>query len=220
MVVFDECPNPDSVTVLLHGVSGKHDEQASTTVRKGAAAAAVASGRSPRRGGVVPGGGAPEIQIAAAVRDRATAEDSRSQLALTAYADATERLVFGLAKNAGLDPLDTLSDVRARSGIGAADGAGTGGRNVDGDGAIGLVLPSGAIDDVVSAGILDPVATRLRCFEAAVDVASMILRIDDAIDSTDTMTPSEPGDTIYDEHAEKHHDYLEEKDDDETIWDT
>lgn len=205
ILVFDGCCDPESVTVLLQGASGQTKDQAATTIRKGATATAIARGLTPQVGGVVPGGGAPEMQIATAVRGRATAEDSRSQLALEAFADATERLVFVLAKNSGLDPLDTVSELRARE------------TTSDDAIQIGLNLPTGTVTDVLDAGILDPVATRMNCYETAVDVAVMILRVDDAIDAIATQTPTDPDDTIYDDEAEKHHEYLEEHDD--TRWD-
>ncbi|ELY65518.1 TCP-1/cpn60 chaperonin family protein [Natrinema versiforme] len=204
IVVFDDCPEPASVTVMLRGVRGQLAEQATTEVRKAAAAVAAANGHGIARPGVLPGGGAPELQVARTVREAAPGVDSRTQLALEAFADAADGFVSLLARNAGLDPQTTLATLRART-----DG--------DATASVGLSLPDGAITDAFAAGIVDPLDVRLGCYEAAVEVATMILRVDDAIDATFGKEPTEPGDAIYDEHAEKHQDHLEETED--TIWD-
>ncbi|ELY40953.1 TCP-1/cpn60 chaperonin family protein [Natronorubrum sulfidifaciens] len=204
MVVFDDCPDPESVTFLLHGVHGQLGEQAATEVRKAVAAVATATGETAAPAGVLPGGGATELEVARELRAAALEADGRAQLAFEAFADATERFVSTLARNAGMDPLTTLTNLREAT------------TNTTNGTAPGLVLPTKEIDDVLDAGVLDPTGVRRRCYRHAVDVALLVLRVDDAIDATFTDEPTEPGDAIYDEHAERHQEYLEERDD--TIW--
>jgi thermosome len=70
-------------------------------------------------GGVIPGGGAPETAIAAHVRDQTASIEGRRQLAVEAFADAVDILPRTLAKNAGMDPIDALVDLRSRhDGVG------------------------------------------------------------------------------------------------------
>ncbi|MGM0389966.1 MAG: TCP-1/cpn60 chaperonin family protein [Natrinema limicola] len=204
MMVFDECPDPESVTFLLRGVHGQLGEQAATELRKAVAAVATANGETIGPSGVLPGGGATELEIASSLRAAALDADGREQLAFEAFADATEQFVSTLARNAGMDPLTTLTNLREAT-TNATNGT-----------TPGLVFPAKKIDDVLEAGLLDPTATRLRCYQHAVDVALLVLRVDDAIDATFTDEPTEPGDAIYDEHAEHHQEYLDERDD--TIW--
>jgi archaeal chaperonin len=202
MMVFDDCPDPESVTFLLHGVHGQLGEQAATEIRKAAGAVAIANGQTRAPGGVVPGGGATEVQIAQRIREVAPSVDSRGQLALESFAKATEHLVSALARNAGMDSLTTLTDLQE---LNTRNGT-----------TPGLVLPEQQLDDAWNAGVFDPLGVRLSAYERAVDVALLVLRVDDAIDATFTKEPTQPGDAIYDEHTEKHQDYLEERDD--TIW--
>lgn len=204
MMVFSECLDPDSVTFLLHGVHGQLGEQAATEIRKAVAAVATANGDTRGPPGVLPGGGATELELANALRDAALDANGREQLALEAFADATERFVSTLARNAGMDPLTTLTNLREAT-TNATNGT-----------TPGLVLPDKQVDDVLEAGLLDPTGIRLRCYRHAVDVALLVLRVDDAIDATFTDEPTDPGDAIYDEHAENHQEYLDERDD--TIW--
>lgn len=202
MIVVDECDNPASVCILLRGMTGHLGEQATTDVRKAVAAVATAAGERAARPGVVPGAGAMEMTIARQVRTAAVERDSRAQLSMSAFASATERLVAQLARNAGADPIDVVSTLQA-----AHD---------RGEKATGIRLPSGTLEDAYSAGIFDPVDTRLRVYRSATAVANQILRIDDAIDAVDITEPAGPDEAIYDEPAEQHMDYLKEHDD--TRW--
>lgn len=205
IVTFADCPDPESVTVLLRGSWSDLADETTRELRKATAAVATARGDSERPGGVVPGGGAVDVAIAREVRAGAPADHSRSQLAMEAFADAVEAIPWGLAKNGGLDPLDTVADLRA---------------SANGHAATGLLFPGGDIGNAVDAGVLDPYATRNDGYGTAVQVANLILGIDDAIDAEFSKEPADSDDVIFDDHAEKHADHLEEKGTEGTIWDS
>jgi len=196
MIVVEECPDPGSVAVVLRGVSGQLAEQATTDCRKATMAVAAADGLGVREPGVVPGGGATEIGIADAIRERALTTGSREGLVLDAVADSVDDLTRTLGRNAGLDPLSVVADVRSAQRAGTPTA--------------GVVLPNRKVADVVAAGVLDPLAVRLEAYETAFQVAIFLLRIDDAMDATFTREPAGPDDAIYDERAEKHMDWLDE----------
>ncbi|PNW65275.1 UNVERIFIED_CONTAM: thermosome subunit, partial [Euhalothece sp. KZN 001] len=63
-------------------------------------------------GAVVPGGGAPETALSLSLRDFADSVGGRQQLAVEAFADALDIVPRTLAENAGLDPIDSLVDLR------------------------------------------------------------------------------------------------------------
>ncbi len=203
IVVVDDCAQPESVTALLCGSWGDIAAEATREFRKAARAVATARGEGASPAGVVPGGGAVDAGIARDVRTAAPARASREQLAMDAFADAVERVPFGLAKNSGLDPLSTVADIRAGADAGGYD--------------MGLVLPDGRVGDVTAAGVLDTYATKLQGYRTAVEIAGLVLRIDDALDATFTKEPAGKDDVIYDERAETHEEYLD--DTDGTIWD-
>jgi chaperonin GroEL (HSP60 family) len=204
IVVFDGCRNPTSMTVFLHGNGGQLRDEATRQLRTATAAVASARGEHGRPAGVVPGGGAVDIGVARDVRAAASSESSRTQLAMNAFADAIERLPYGLAKNAGMDPLETIADLRAAAGKTGYD--------------TGLLLPDADVTDVVEHGVLDPFAVKSRSYATAVEVAGTVLRIDDAIDAETSREPSDEGDAIFDDHAEKHQDHLDEHGTEDTIW--
>ncbi|MGQ3412500.1 TCP-1/cpn60 chaperonin family protein [Natrinema sp. LN54] len=204
IVVFDGCRNPDSMTVFLRGNWGELNSEAARQLRKATAAVASARGEHGRSAGVVPGGGAADIGVARDVRAAAPGTGSRPQLAMDAFADAVERIPYGLAKNAGLDPISTLADLRE-----AASNTGY---------ETGLVLPEGVVTDVEERGVLDPFALKTWIYVTAVEVAGAVLRIDDAIDAKTSREPADEGDVIFDDHAEKHRDHLDEHGTDGTVW--
>lgn len=201
--VFEGCEEPDSVTALICGVASGSGDEVARGIRKGTAAVALATGERGDTPGVVPGGGSVDVGVARDVRRAARKHGSREQLAMTAFADAVERVPYGLATNAGLDPLTTVPDLRAAA---------------DGGYATGLVLPAGTIGDVSTEGVLDPLAARRDSYVTAVSVAETVLRVDDAIDADVPQEPADKGDAIYDDSAEKHQDHLEEHGTEGTVW--
>ena len=199
VVIFDECPSPESVSVLLRGVSGQVADQAAMAVRKAAFAVGLADGRTRSPAGVVPGGGAVHLQTAEAVTDATGGVADRRHLALEAYADSLERVVATLVRNGGLDPLDIVPEIRATQHAGIETA--------------GIVFPEGEVADCLEAGILDPVATVHDAYQYATAVAILLLRIDDAIDSVTTQEPTtDTDDVIYDEPAERQRETLEDRD--------
>lgn len=199
LVVFDDCAEGGAACALLYGAWGELGTGATRTLRKAAAAVATARGDDDNRAGVVPGGGATESGVAAAARDHATSLDGREQLVVESFADAVETVVFSLAKNAGLDPLTVRPDLRAAN----ADGAAT----------HGVSLPDGDIVDAVDAGILDPLSIRRQCYVSAVEVASLLVGIDAAVDATFSEPEPDPDDANYTDAADQQQSYLSKHDD-------
>ena len=195
ILVFDECKSPESVAVLLMGVQDRLAEEAAIQFRKATKAVAIAAGEGQFQYGVLPGGGATEVQIARDVDRRGRGLDDRPHLAAEAYAGAVRRLVGRLAKNAGLNPLSTVPDLRAAHEEGQM---------------AGFVFPQGTIEDPRHAGVLDPAGFREPVFTSAVEVANLLLGIDDALDAIFNETPTGPDEAIYDEPAERHQEYLKE----------
>jgi chaperonin GroEL (HSP60 family) len=117
-------------------------------------------------GEVVPGGGLVELGIAERLRTEAASVEGRRQLAVEAAAEAFDAVPRTLARNAGRDPIDTLVQLRADNQEGRAS----------------LVVGEDVeVADPVDRGVLDPAAVKRESIRSAVEVATMILRIDDVI---------------------------------------
>jgi chaperonin GroEL (HSP60 family) len=120
---------------------------------------------------MVAGGGSIEVELSKAARAYATQEGGREQLAIEAFADALEIIPRTLAENAGLDTLDTMVAIRSahdkKKGVAM-------GVNVFGEGVI----------DMLKVGVVEPTVVKKQAIESAVEVASMVLRIDDVVAAT------------------------------------
>jgi len=118
---------------------------------------------------LVAGGGAAEVALAGDLRKHGRGIDDRTALAVDAFADALETIPVSLARNAGLDPIDTLLDLRAR--------------HADGDARAGIDGDGGVIADMADPGIVEPARLKRRVVANATDAAALLLRIDGIIET-------------------------------------
>jgi thermosome len=128
-------------------------------------------------GQVLPGGGAPEVELARRLRDYADSVSGREQLAIETFADSLELVPRVLAGNAGLDSIDTLVDLRAA--------------HEDGHGRAGLNVFSGDVEDTFEAGIVEPAHVKRQAMASATEAANLVLKIDDIISAGDLSTQGE-----------------------------
>ena len=122
-------------------------------------------------GRVLAGGGAVEVEVARRLRDYADSVAGREQLAVEAFADSLELVPRMLAENAGLDPIDTLVDLRAA--------------HEAGDAHAGLDVFSGEVVDTYAAGVIEPATAKSQALVSATDAANLVLKIDDVIAAGD-----------------------------------
>lgn len=114
-------------------------------------------------GDLVPGGGGAFTRLAAAVRDAGTSVPDRSALVMEAYADALEDVPRTLARNAGANPLDVLTTLRAAGDDGVFDGSTRTVRAADND------------------GPFDRLAVLEGAVGTATDVVVQLVRIDEVL---------------------------------------
>ena len=131
-------------------------------------------------GQVLPGGGAPETELAMRLRDFAEGVGGREQLAVEAFADSLEVIPRTLAENAGHDPIDSLVELRSKHDEGMF--------------AAGLDAYSGQVVDMTQEGVYEPLRVKTQAIESATDAAVMILRIDDVIAAGDLRAEREGDD--------------------------
>jgi thermosome len=158
------------VTLYLRGST----EHVVDEIERGVQDALDVVGDTITEGTVLPGGGAPETEVAARLRDYADGVSGREQLAIEAFADALDVVPRTLAENSGLDPIDTLVDLRS-----AHD---------DGQVRAGLNVFSGDIDDAFEAGIVEPAHAKRQAVSSATEAANLVLKIDDIISAGDLST--------------------------------
>ncbi len=163
MTYIRECRNPKSVTMLIRGGT-EHivDEvKRAMTDAIGDVAAALKIGK------VVAGAGAPEMELAKELRKFAEGLSGREQLAVIAFAAAVEVIPRTLAENAGLDPIDVLTELKAA--------------HEKKQKWAGVDVNTGKVMDSWAAGVIEPLMIKTQAISSAAEVAQMILRIDDVI---------------------------------------
>ena len=124
---------------------------------------------------LVPGGGAPEVELALRLREYASTVGGREQLAIEAFADAMEIIPKTLAENAGLDQIDSLVSLRSQHEKGMKSA--------------GLDMDTGKPVDMLKLGVVEPLKVKTQAIQSAAEAAVMILRIDDVIASKKSGGP-------------------------------
>jgi thermosome len=160
------CKNPKAVTILIHGGTEHVIDEIERAFRDGLGV--VASSLKTRL--VVPGGGAIEVELAKRLRVFGQSLPGREQLAVEQFASALEFIPTTLAENAGMDPIDVLTELKAKHDAGEKNA--------------GLNLFTNKIENVLEARIIEPYKIKTQAISSATEVANMILRIDDVIAST------------------------------------
>jgi archaeal chaperonin len=175
-VFIEGCSNPKSVTILVRGGSQRVVDEAERSLHD----ALMCIRDVVRHPYIVPGGGAPEALVSGEIREWAGTLPGREQLAAEKYAEALESLPLNLAKNAGMDVIDTQVQLRSKT----ADTEKP---------KFGIDVINGKIADMGSRNIYEPLLVKQNMINAATETASMILRIDDVIAASKTKDMPKPG---------------------------
>ncbi|MDG6924153.1 MAG: TCP-1/cpn60 chaperonin family protein, partial [Nitrososphaerota archaeon] len=111
-VFIEGCKNPKAVTILVRGGSQRVVDEAERSMHD----AIMVVKDVLEKPAIVAGGGAPEAEVASKLREYSSKLSGREQLAVLKFADALEVIPLTLAGNAGMDPIDTQVDFRAKHG--------------------------------------------------------------------------------------------------------
>lgn len=125
-------------------------------------------------GKVVAGGGASEIEVALELRSYASSIGGREQMAIKAFADALDEIPRTIARNAGLDAIDSIVNLRAKHAEN---------KNA------GLNIQTGTAEDMFEKGVVDPLRVKVDSIKAGSEAAQMILRIDDILRAQSSSMP-------------------------------
>lgn len=159
------CKNPKAVTILIHGGSEHVMDEIERAIDDGLGDVSCVL----KSGLVVPGGGAIEMEVSRRLKQFGQTLSGRERLAVEEFANALEFIPTTLAENAGLDPIDIITELRAK--------------HDSGDKNAGLNLFENKVANVLEAKIIEPYNIKSQEIDSATEVANMILRIDDVIAS-------------------------------------
>ncbi|CAI5522057.1 unnamed protein product [Closterium sp. Naga37s-1] len=159
-----ECKEPKACTVLLRGASKDilNEMERNLQDAMGVARNVVVDPR------LVPGGGAVEMTVSAALKDKAGTVAGIEQWPYRAVASAFEVIPRTLAQNCGVSVIRTVTALQAKHAQGANTSIG-----IDGD--------TGALTDMKELGVWEPYAVKVQTVKTAIEAACMLLRIDDIV---------------------------------------
>jgi len=163
MVFIEGCKDPHAVAILVRGGAERIVDEAERSIHDALCVVRDVV-QEPK---ILMGGGAPEIEVAMGLRRYAHSLPGREQLAVQCFADALEVVPVTLAENAGLDPIDMLSELRA-----AHD---------RGEKWAGVDVFEGKVNDMRELEVYEPLVVKKQVIKSATEAATMILKIDDVI---------------------------------------
>jgi len=163
MTYVEGCENPKAVSILIRGGTDHVIDEIERAIRDGLGDLASVI----RHGSIVAGAGAVEIELSKRLKEFSNKLGGREQLAIEEFAKALECVPSTLAENAGLDPIDILTELKAR--------------HDKGEKYAGINLLTNKIENVLEAGVIEPTKNKMQAISSASEVAMMILRIDDVL---------------------------------------
>ena len=174
MTFIEGCKHPRAVTILIRGGTQRIVDEAERSLHDALCVVRDVF-EEPK---IVAGGGSPELEVSRMLKKYAETLPGREQLAVRAFAEAFEAVPTTLTENAGLDPIDILSDLRSR--------------HEKGETWAGIEVNAGKAQDMTKAGVYEPLAVKKQIIKSATEASTMILKIDDVIAAGKMKAPPMP----------------------------
>ena len=163
MTFVEGCKNPKAVSILVRGGTERVVDEAERAIHDALCVVRDVVVEP----FVVAGGGSTEAEVCRMVKAYSQKLSGKQQLAVQAYAEALEIVPMSLAENGGMDPIDSLMEVRARHQSKSKW--------------VGIDPIKGKVADLAKLEVYEPLAVKVQALKSAGEAACMILKIDDVI---------------------------------------
>ena len=164
MTFIEGCVDPKAASILIRGGTKQFVE----TVERALDDAIGVLITVIKEGVICTGAGASEMEIAKRLSGFSNSVKGREQLAVKAFAEALEGIPKAIAENSGLDMIDMLVNLRAA-------------HNKDNEKSMGINVKNGKVEDMLKAGVVEPLKLKEQAIKSAAEAVVMILRIDDVL---------------------------------------
>lgn len=118
---------------------------------------------------LIAGGGAPEIEMALQLASYAQTLEGVDAYCFRGFADALEVIPSTLAENAGLNPIATVTELRAK--------------HAQGEKNAGINVRKGTITDILQENVVQPLLVSTSSITLATETVRSILKIDDILNT-------------------------------------
>ncbi|XP_059132413.1 T-complex protein 1 subunit epsilon [Peromyscus eremicus] len=162
MLVIEQCKNSRAVTIFIRGGNKMIIEEAKRSLHD----ALCVIRNLIRDNRVVYGGGAAEIACALAVSKEADKCPTLEQYAMRAFADALEVIPMALSENSGMNPIQTMTEVRAK-------------QVKESNPALGIDCLHKGTNDMQHQHVIETLIGKKQQISLATQMVRMILKIDD-----------------------------------------
>jgi thermosome len=163
MTFVEGCKNPKAVSILVRGGTERVVDEAERAIHDALCVVRDVV-LEPQ---VLPGGGASEAEVARMLRGYAQRLSGKEQLAVQAFAEGLEIIPLTLAENAGMDPINSLMEIRSKHQSKSKS--------------VGIDPVEGKVRDLAKLEVYEPLSVKVQAVKSAGEAADMILRIDDII---------------------------------------
>lgn len=117
---------------------------------------------------LTPGGGAPEVELSLRLAEWSRTLKGIDAYCARAFADALELIPYTLAENAGMNPINIVTELRARHAAGKKRS--------------GLDIKNSCVcDDIMELGVVQPLLVNSSALNLATETISLLLKIDDLL---------------------------------------
>jgi thermosome len=174
MTFIEGCKNPQAVTILIRGAT----ERLTAETERSLHDALCVIRDVIEDPNILAGGAAPEIEMSSVIRKYAETLPGKEQLAVIVFAEALETIAVALTQNAGLEPIDVISELRSK--------------HDQGEIWYGIEAREGKTQDMSKIGVFEPITVKKQIIKSATEAATMILKIDDVIASGKMKGPPAP----------------------------
>ena len=165
MVFIEGGNNPQSVTVLLKCNSKRYlDEFHRDTLN-----AIYVLRNFIENSFIVRGGGSTEAIIAHKIRKQSRTVEGKEQIVIEKFADAIEEIPMTLARNVGMDPIDTLTKLRSKYANCPANTLRW----------YGIDSEKREVSEILPDGVIESLVVKQQIIKTGVEVTNLILNVND-----------------------------------------
>ena len=201
MVFVEGCKNPKSVTILLRATSKRLLDEYHRSVLD----VLSVIRNFIVRPCIVGGGGSSEMFLASIVRKKANSISSREQMVLQKFAAALEEIPLTIARNAGMNTIDTLAQLRTKHKYHKPS-------NNSRARWFGIDAIKRKVVEIYSQHVIEPSLVKEQIIKSAVEVTTLLIRVDDVLMAKPALNIHTHADGTRHSHAggnEKHDHYFD-----------
>lgn len=203
MVFVEGCKNPKSVTLLLRANSKRALDEFHRSVLD---AISILKDFI-MKPTIVAGGGSVEAIIANYIRRKATSISDRQQIVVQKFADALEEIPLTIARNAGMNVIDTLTKLRSKHS--SVNNSYT----KNSSRWYGIDAMRRTVDDMFCEDVIEPSIVKEQIIKTATEVTNLLIGVDDVLMAKPAMSTHTHTDGTQHSHpgGDKKHDHYFDK---------